>query len=134
MPLVVDPTAGTAIDAPASQNLVFGAFKLTFTFPAGGTYEYIVEELTFERKYREIETMNEIGVPNKVAYVKTRRKGTCTLQTKANDTIVPPVGSTAVVPEIGGVSGVTIVVTSDGQAYNHSDATKIKFDISEVLN
>lgn len=123
-------SGGTIVDAPSSQTLKFGSQILIWSV-AG---PLIAEDFEMTYGMRELDSEDEIGLPNKAAYVPTKGRGRVTCQIKASTTANPGRGETATAVPNGGGTPRTIMAISEHQAQTQSGITKIPIDIVQVLN
>jgi hypothetical protein len=120
----------TFVDAPSAQTLKFGAQKVTWS-TAG---QLIAEEFQMTFGMRELDSEDEVGNPNKAAYIPIKGRGSCVCQILSSSTVSVTRGETCTFVPNGGGTPRKVMAISEHQAFTQSGITKIPVDIVEVLN
>lgn len=119
-----DPT-GTKVDG----GVVFGSQEVTIT-----AVVYIAENIQVDADSKEIDRNDEYGVPNGQVLVRTKRKGSMTLQLAASTTIIPALfAEVSITPTGAGATALVFLIKKVGQAYSHEGETKVNVDLVEKL-
>lgn len=94
----------------------------------------MAEEIDIRDGSREIDAHNEFGVPSKQALVRTKMRGTLTLQCPSSTVAAPAKFATVPLVPIGGGTALNFLIQEVGQRFTHMGETKIPISVVEKLN
>jgi hypothetical protein len=123
LPITVSVTSGIYNDG----GIVIGAQVVTI-----GGQNYIFDDFNPSEESKEIDSPDQLGRPNRAAYIRQKIKGSGSLQLASAATPIPGLFATFLAVHRG--QNKTFVITKVGIPQKAGEETKIPIDISEVLN
>lgn len=109
--------------------VAFGSQLITIA-----TVVYVADDIDIQRGTRELDQNNELGVPDKQVLIRTKKRGTLTLQLPTATAAGPALYATVPIKPLGGGVAQNYLISNLGDKFTAEGITKLSVSVVEKLN